>query len=141
MNCPTRVARSGGSVETFETTRYAFKKAGTDSDPTIVTLAVQPGDRVVYPAKPSSAWNNTNIRLEQAEVVSIRTCDGRARQQTSSLFADGFEYRVGETVEPESFSTDTLCVDAPGIHAHPDPKCTLNYCYAEHADAYANRRA
>lgn len=125
----------------FETTRYAFKKAGTDSDPTIVTLAVQPGDRVVYPAKSSSSWNNTNIRLERAQVVSIRTCDGRARKRTSSLFADGFEYRVGTTVEPTLFSTDTSCVDAPGIHAHPDPKCTLNYCYAEHADSYANQRS
>ena len=67
-------------------------------------------------AKRSSA-SGRKCRCDKAEVLSIESIDGKESFETAySKHAEGFEYRVGETVKVDDFNEDRFSECAEGIH-------------------------
>lgn len=121
---PSRVARYGGAVKTFDEPRFAFKKVTTETDDRVARLLILTGTRVVYPHKPSGSWNNTKLRVESAFVDDIEYVDRieRAPELVTQSICSDMEYESGTIVTPDEFDPDTSTVSAPGIHCFPTRK-------------------
>ena len=118
---PARVARVGGAVKRFEEPRVAYKSVATrQNGDAVATLLVPPEARVVYPAKPSHAWNSNKLRTERARVLDISDGESRA----VGPHARSFVYEVGSTVEAETFNSDPQSATGGGL-----------YCFATRAGA------
>jgi hypothetical protein len=126
---PVRVARVGGAVRTFDTPRTLWKRGHLQDDECIIELELPAGETLVYPCKPSHAWNNNKLRASAVRVRDIQTPGG---DQTNADVAyaphvRGFAYPHGERVEPAAFSTETTTTDAPGIHCFATRKGAVHW--------------
>lgn len=110
---PTRVARVGGAVKTFERPRAAYKSVATRKHgDAVATLLVPPEARVVYPEKESQSWNSNKLRAERARVLDISDGESRA----VGPHARSFVYEVGSTVEAETFNSDPQSATGGGLY-------------------------
>lgn len=110
---PTRVARVGGAVKRFEEPRMAYKSVATESDGhAVATLLVPPETPVVYPAKPAHTWNSNKLRAKRVRVLDIDGPESRA----VGPHARSFVYRVGDTVEAETFNSDPHSATGGGLY-------------------------
>lgn len=121
---PTRVTRVGGAVKQFDEPRLAYKSVATESDGhAVCTLIIPSGTKVVYPAKPSQSWNSNKLRTERAVVRDIDAAESRA----VGPHARSFVYKVGSTVEAETFNSDPHSATGGGLYCFADERAARHW--------------
>jgi hypothetical protein len=124
---PTRVCRVGGTVETFDEPRRAYKKVVSLEGETVATLTIPSGTRVVYPAEESGSWNSSKLRVERCVVESI---EGDVHRALSPVYRNTL-YKEGWATEPDAFDPDTTTVSASGVHCFPDREGAENWSHRQ----------
>jgi hypothetical protein len=110
---PVRATRVGGAVKRFDEPRIAYKSVATESTGhAVATLLVEPGSRVVYPARPAHSWNSNKLRTERVTVLDIDAPESRA----VGPHARSFVYEVGDTSESETFNSDPHSATGGGLY-------------------------
>lgn len=120
---PTRVARVGGSVETFEHPKMGYKVVSAAGEDAIAELMVPPKTPVVYPKRESGSWNHTFIRAAVVQTLNIEAETSVGR----SINRDDYYYIEGDYTIPDAFSDSTETVSAPGVHLFPERSAAENY--------------